>query len=261
MKNNKYDLTIKQFAVDTAAVPEGQWIVLHVDGDNFSTFTELFDKPFDLRLYTAMQYTAHSLMSAFEALAGYTQFDEISLLLDKDTTMFKRDIGKLISKASALATLFFSKEIVEEIVAFSDVDRSYEETYQGFATHVYGLPTIEEVGNYFKWRELDAIRNSVNAFCYWHLVNDKTMSSNQAAKTLSAMKMKERLAFLKDNNIDIDKVPIWQKYGSILVWDTYDKIGFNPLALEYSCVSRREVKTIESKQPTHDIMLSLGFGK
>jgi tRNA(His) guanylyltransferase len=55
--------------------------VVRIDGKNFSRFTKGLQRPFDPRLSELMVATTKYLVSESNALCGYTQSDEISLLL------------------------------------------------------------------------------------------------------------------------------------------------------------------------------------
>ncbi|KXS13116.1 hypothetical protein M427DRAFT_113653 [Gonapodya prolifera JEL478] len=65
--------------IDTALPPE-QPFVVRLDGVAFSTFTKDLPRPFDRRLSNAMVATSVDLVEKFNAVCGYTQSDEISLV-------------------------------------------------------------------------------------------------------------------------------------------------------------------------------------
>ena len=57
------------------------YIIIRLDGKNFSKYTKKLNKPFDKGFATAMQETAKELCDYFNAKFAYTQSDEISLLI------------------------------------------------------------------------------------------------------------------------------------------------------------------------------------
>jgi tRNA(His) 5'-end guanylyltransferase len=58
--------------------------LVRIDGKNFSRFTTGLERPFDARLSDLMVATTKYLVEESNALCGYTQSDEISLLLLSD---------------------------------------------------------------------------------------------------------------------------------------------------------------------------------
>lgn len=119
---------------------------------------------------------------------GYTQSDEISLLLVdyknlNSSAWFDYEIQKICSIAASMATMAFNKSFTKNAEEFmTDCASSYEmeglcgkgteeyklcEVYQKaiekgamFDARCFNIPK-EEVTNYFYWRQLDAIRNSI----------------------------------------------------------------------------------------------------
>ena len=61
----------------------GQGAMVRLDGHRFSRFTAPFHKPYDWRLFRAMQLAAADLLALFSPRAVYTQSDELTLLLDR----------------------------------------------------------------------------------------------------------------------------------------------------------------------------------
>lgn len=156
--------------------------IIRVDGKAFHTFTRGFKRPFDGALVAAMQRTMQFLCEGIQGcVMGYTQSDEISLLLvdykKLDTAAwFDYNIQKCASVAASMATLEFNRAFWEEYYSWfvsaisgglSDEDRAYKDaldraegTGAMFDARVFNLPK-EEVCNYFYWRQIDAVRNSI----------------------------------------------------------------------------------------------------
>ena len=158
-------------------------VIVRIDGKAFHTFTRNFQKPFDDILIQTMQETTKQLCAdIMGCVLGYTQSDEISLLLiDYDTiekqAYFDYEIQKMCSVISSSATLAFNKYFTKFATEF--LYHHTEETNAGNSLHkykmalqhamnkgatfdcrVFNIPK-EEVTNYFLWRQLDAMRNSV----------------------------------------------------------------------------------------------------
>ena len=157
-------------------LPRRMPIIIRVDGRAFHTFTKGFTKPFDDVLMSAMQKTAARLVEEIPGCVfGYTQSDEISLLLKNDQTTetepwFKNNISKILSITASMATLYFNRYFQEEVDVFCEawnIDAKVEQAYftslaKGalFDSRVFVVPE-NEIVNYFIWRQQDATRNSI----------------------------------------------------------------------------------------------------
>ena len=164
-------------------------VIIRIDGKAFHTFTKGFKKPFDDILIKSMQETMKYLCENIQGcILGYTQSDEISLLLVdyknlNSSAWFDYKIQKICSIAASMATMAFNKSFTKNAEEFmTDCASSYEmeglcgkgteeyklcEVYQKaiekgamFDARCFNIPK-EEVTNYFYWRQLDAIRNSI----------------------------------------------------------------------------------------------------
>ena len=164
-------------------------VIARIDGKNFHTFTRGFKKPFDDILIKSMQETMKYLCENIQGcVLGYTQSDEISLLLVdyknlNSSAWFDYEVQKICSIAASMATMAFNKSFTKNAEEFmTDCASSYEmeglcgkgteeyklcEVYQKaiekgamFDARCFNIPK-EEVTNYFYWRQLDAIRNSI----------------------------------------------------------------------------------------------------
>lgn len=216
MKAEEFDTYMKSFMADTAVIPSETFIALHIDGDNFSKFTKDLEKPFDENFHDAMLNTAAYLVKQFNAIIAYIQFDEINLILAKNNTMFNRKIGKLISKASSLTTIMFKE--------YLDIPCKYmtDELYYGFATHVYNLPTWEQVIDYMNWRRADCKKNSLSTIVYWQLRGEGN-TPKKCASLLNKTKHSQKLDMLKHRGVEIKDLPYWQRKGSTIFWRDYLK--------------------------------------
>src|SRR5262245_22530686 len=102
MKPDDFDARMRRFetAHDLIVLPE-IFIVARLDGRGFTRLTKEihdFEAPFDVRFRDAMVATTEHLMrSGFRVVFGYTQSDEISLLLDRRDESFDRKLRKLDS--------------------------------------------------------------------------------------------------------------------------------------------------------------------
>jgi tRNA(His) 5'-end guanylyltransferase len=128
-------------------------ILVRIDGKCFHSYTKKFDTPFDHELIRAMQNTTVRLMKETQALVGYTQSDEITLLFHGDTVFMNGKVHKMVSLLASMTTAFFNDEAkhftpgkVNRIACFDCRCWQVSE---------------KDVGYVFLWREMDAVRNSI----------------------------------------------------------------------------------------------------
>ncbi len=107
----------------------------------------------------------------FRAAYGYTQSDEISLLLHHDKDTFGRKTRKLESVFAGDTSATFSL-LLGDLAAFD--------------ARVSQLPSLDLVVHYFRWRSQDAHRNSLNGHCYWTL-RHQGRKAREAADSLLAL--------------------------------------------------------------------------
>lgn len=147
-------------------------LIIRIDGVHFHSFTKGFERPFDEAFLNCMRNTMLDLCKNIQgAQLGYTQSDEISLLLLDDDTIetepwFKKNIQKIVSVSAAMATFFFNKEFDFACIS-SQASRGMMEAYINnrmaiFDARAFILPR-EEVMNYFVWRQQDCTRNSIQS--------------------------------------------------------------------------------------------------
>lgn len=172
--------------VDYKLMPK-QPVIIRLDGKAFHTYTKGLDKPFDMDLSKAFEFVCMELKEQISGVKFiYTQSDEISLLLtdwDKINTQnwLQYRIQKLTSLVASLATSLFNKYIESIVDKYyklynsRDIDYDDEQYYlekyklwkskkykANFDARAFNLP-LNEVCNYFIWRQQDAIRNSIQS--------------------------------------------------------------------------------------------------
>lgn len=166
-------------------------VIIRIDGKAFHTFTRGMRRPFDYILAETMRETTKYLCENIQGcVLGYTQSDEISLALVDYKTLetsawFNNEIQKICSISASMATMAFNKFFRRYAEHFiQDCDAQYEmdgtcepgsqnhklcKIYEAaiekgamFDARCFNLPK-EEVTNYIYWRQLDAMRNSIQA--------------------------------------------------------------------------------------------------
>ncbi|OUS23988.1 guanylyltransferase [Gammaproteobacteria bacterium 45_16_T64] len=231
MKFDELDKKMRVFetAHDHSVLP-GIYMVARIDGRCFTTLTKdkhKFDAPYDIRFRDMMVETVKHLMQCgFNVLYGYTQSDEISLLLDLNENTFERKERKLNSVLAGEASAKFSLLLGDLGV---------------FDSRICQLPNRQLVTDYFRWRNEDAHRNALNAHCYWSLRKEGETPRASAA-TFTKMSVAEKNEFLFQKGINFNDLPSWQKRGMGVYWETYEKDAVNPKTGQAVKAQRKRLK-------------------
>ena len=202
-------------------------VAIRIDGKAFHTFTRGFKRPFDEVLIKTMQQTTQYLCQNIQGcVLGYTQSDEITLILVDYQTLtteawFDYRVEKLCSISASMATMAFNKFFYENVFQYNgmaSMDMSnkkypYKEIYAKaiekgamFDARCFNIPK-EEVTNLIYWRQLDASRNSVQmvgqAYFSQEELQDKSCSDIQD--------------MLMTKGVNWNDLPTYQKRGSCCV--------------------------------------------
>jgi tRNA(His) 5'-end guanylyltransferase len=203
------------------------WVVLRLDGHGFTGFTSSrFKKPFDETFHVYMIETARMLLERFQGLYAYTESDEISVLLPRDWDLFGRELEKTFSLSAGLASAAFTSAC-GEIVQFD--------------SRAWAGARDEDVVDYFRWRQGDATRCALNAWCYWTLRNaGKSVAEATAMLHGRSVGFKNELLF--GHGVNFNDLPLWQRRGTGIYWERYEKEGFDPIRRQAVRASRRRIK-------------------
>jgi tRNA(His) 5'-end guanylyltransferase len=227
-------------------------IVVRIDGHKFSKYTKGFQKPFDAILSKVMELTTTDLVDEFNATTGYTQSDEITLIIPsfKDNTKDTRKstkhklqkkvrdnwnhgysgrVQKMSSLISSFATMSFNEHLKRITYdAFfnggveTEEDRKYIEKISNekvgkawFDARVYGVPSKEEAFNSVLWRIRDAEKNSRSMFAQTYCSHKKLMNKTG----------EEQVEFCKaETGKDWELVEDRYKYGILVKKERFVKI-------------------------------------
>lgn len=138
-------------------LPRRTNMIVRVDGRAFHTLTRDLERPFDAALAGWMDSVCVALCEEIQgAKMGFVQSDEASVwATDYDTLQteawFDGNVQKVASLAASIATRAFC------------VWRNA--TFDGRA---FTVPALDEVANYFIWRQQDATRNSISMAAQAH---------------------------------------------------------------------------------------------
>lgn len=203
------------------------WIVIRVDGRSFSKFTEKrYAKPFDERFRDCMVATAQALLEELHGIYAYTQSDEISILFPYDWDFFDRELEKIVSVSAGIASAAFSLAAGE---------RAH------FDSRIWVGVNERLVIDYFRWRQTDATRNALNGWSYWTL-RKAGQTMKQATQQLQQQDSAFKNELLFQHGINFNDLPLWQRRGTGLYWEDFEKEGYNPVKKQTVKTVRRRVK-------------------
>lgn len=219
------------------SIPNEHHMIIRIDGHHFSKFTKTFIKPFDPVLSKAMELTTHDLVDRFDAVLGYTQSDEISLIIptllipkvdlvlknpsnlynekrrESWTHIFSGRVQKIVSLIAAYTTLRFNYHLRK--YANEEIFYTLHDGVPYFDARCYGVPTNEEAFNSILWRARDAEKNSRSMFAQAYCSH----------KSLLNKTGEEQVQFcLETTGKDWNKEQDIFKYGILIKKEVYQKV-------------------------------------
>ena len=200
-------------------------VIIRVDMKAGHTFTKHLNKPWDdifqKSMHEAMKFMCENIQNC---VFGYAQSDEITLVLTDYETLttdawFSYRTDKLCSISASMATMKFNQEFSNraytwindyyEVWHTSEDEDKYHETLVNcvrkgamFDARCFNIPK-EEVTNLIYWRQVDAVRNSIQSMGQAHFSHKQLM--NKSTKEVRQM--------LEDNGTPWEDRPIAEQRG------------------------------------------------
>ena len=183
-------------------------VIIRLDGKAFHTYTKKAEKPFSVPIHIGMIAAASALCKEIQnARFAYTQSDEISILIyepaDKSQCWFANKIQKMVSVASSICT-----------TEFNDWNLALGKAH--FDARAFSIPK-DRVADYFKWRQEDAIRNSISMLAQANFSHRKLHKKNR----------RDMQDMLQLKGIEWKDLDDWKKNGSAVVKQWREKEGPN----------------------------------
>lgn len=176
-------------------------VMVRLDGKSFSSYTKGLARPYDVRMHEIMSSVTKKLCELTSAKCGYTQSDEISLMLYSDITQsqiyFDGRIQKLASVLSGYASSWFN-DMARNLIPEKKDDVAV------FDCRVWQVPNLEEAANVFLWREKDATKNSITMAAQQFASHEELHKKNSAQKQ----------DILMQNGVNWNDYPAWFKRGT-----------------------------------------------
>lgn len=164
-------------------------IIIRLDGNNFSQWTKDLIKPFDENLSNLMIETTKFLVKETNAVVGYTQSDEITLILysnDRKSLVYNNGKKqKILSKLTAKCVNFFNEERKKYL--------PNNDKIAIFDCRIYQTPTLEDACAQLLWRENDASKNSKYMLAF-------SMFSHNELKNLNGSQLQDLMMNQKNVN-------------------------------------------------------------
>lgn len=206
--------------------PVVTFIVVRADGRSFSRLTErLTEKPFDTGFHTGMVAAATGMLETLGGTYAYTESDEISVLLPRDSMLFDREVEKLVSVSAARAAATLSLKLGEVVE---------------FDARLWIGAREADVIDYFRWRQNDCGRCALNGWCYWTLRNEGK-SVRDATRMLEGASVADKNEILHARGVTFAKVPAWQRRGTGIRYETFEKEGVDPRSGTKKTAARRRI--------------------
>lgn len=229
-------------------VPGHQWISLRLDGCGFSKQTQklrrkgVLDDGYSAEFGEIMKECVKVLMDTFHGRLGYTQSDEMTLLIhpasvvrgQQQCHLYGGRVQKLCSTAASTATALFNRRVSQLAEKRGIVlDESWPLSH--FDCRVGSFDTEEEALALVLWRAQD---------CGVNGVSDAVHQSKGSAKKVKGYNTADKLKWLAEQA----KLPLpaHQAYGSLLLNEYHMKEGKDPRTQEVKLALRRVISQANS---------------
>ena len=218
MKNDALGDRMKEFYEDRTRIklPRRTFTIIRIDGKAFHTYTKGLQRPFDDGLIEDMNATTAYLCKNIQgAKFGYVQSDEISLVLtdfdDLGThAWFDNNLQKMVSVAASMATSEFNRlrmmRFMEDSIIVLEPEDIKKFKMAEFDARAFQIPFIDEVENYFIWRQQDAVRNSISSVA----------QSLYSTKELHGVKTDQMQELIFEKGINWNDYDFRKKRGAVI---------------------------------------------
>ncbi len=178
-------------------------VIIRLDGNNFHTWTKGLNRPFDKGLTQLMIDTTKFLVQETGAVVGYTQSDEITLILyssDKKSAIYNDGKKqKIVSKLTGKCVSFFN-----------DQRKNYLPTHDkiaNFDCRVYQTPSLHDACVQLLWRENDATKNSISMLA-------QSLFPHKALEGLNGSQLQDKM--MLEKNVNWNDLEVKYKRGTYI---------------------------------------------
>ncbi len=212
---------------------EAKYIIVRCDGRNFRKLAkELRLERLDYRFHDCLVEAAFDFIinSGFDIRIAHVASDEISFLFNQ--VPYAGRIEKIDSITASLLSSIFTIKLVK----FFNFQRSL-----AFDARIISLRNVEEVVNYFYWRQKVTYRNFLNTWAREALLR-QGKSSKQITRLLYRVSGGQLARIIEENIKPINAFPMWQKFGTFLMTKYIKKASLDKTKNKPVVVIRRKIE-------------------
>lgn len=176
-------------------------VIIRLDGNNFHNWTKGLDRPFDEKLTNLMIDTTKMLVKETNAVIGYTQSDEITLVLysaDRKSSIYNDGKKqKILSKLTGKLTPYFNET--------RKIYLPNHDKIANFDCRIYQTPTLHDAAIQLLWRENDATKNSISMLA-------QSLFPHEDLQNLNGSQMQDKM--MNEKSINWNDLAVKFKRGS-----------------------------------------------
>jgi len=176
-------------------------VIIRLDGNNFHNWTKGLKRPFDENLSNLMIDTTKMLVHETNAVVGYTQSDEITLILysgDRKSAIYNDGKKqKILSKLTGKLTPYFNDTRKEFLPNHNKI--------ANFDCRIYQTPTLHDAAIQLLWRENDATKNSISMLA-------QSLFPHEDLQNLNGSQMQDKM--MNEKGVNWNDLPVKYKRGS-----------------------------------------------
>lgn len=203
-------------------------VIIRLDGNNFHNWTKGLKRPFDENLNTLMTETTKFLVEETNAIIGYTQSDEITLILYGDNFYNDGKKQKILSKLTAKACQFFNEKRKDLLPEHNKLAI--------FDCRIYQVPTLQDACVQLLWRENDCTKNAISSLA-------QSLFSHNSLQGLNGSQMQDKM--MLEKNVNFNDLPTKYKRGVYVkrnkVFKKFDKEELENLPKQHNARKNPEM--------------------
>lgn len=176
-------------------------VIIRIDGNNFHNWTKGLNRPFDEGLVKLMVDTTKFLVQETNAVIGYTQSDEITLVLysdDRKSAIYNDGKKqKILSKLTGKCVSYFNEKRSEYLPTHNRI--------ANFDCRIYQTPSLHDACVQLLWRENDATKNSISMLA-------QSLFPHKQLQNLNGNEMQDKM--MLEKGVNWNDLPVKYKRGT-----------------------------------------------
>jgi tRNA(His) 5'-end guanylyltransferase len=156
-----------------------------------------YAKPYDATFGKTMVKTLSYLLTALGASFGFAEQTELSLFAIAGGGDARRLLARIAGEGSAKLSLLLGNVCT-------------------FETRLYQFEDSKLAVDYFRWRQESAFNRAVDRYCLFVLGQSGTELA-AAERIISGLGPDEKVELLRQNGLEFQGVPAWQRRGASVV--------------------------------------------